>query len=49
MKEHTARWRKGEEILAKWIKEGKDTRGFAIEGKGRSKKNKNKKKGRGKY
>ena len=34
MKEHTARWRKGEETLAKWLKEGKDTGGFAIEGKG---------------
>ena len=34
MKEHTARWRKGEETLAKWLKKGKDTGGFAIEGKG---------------
>ena len=25
MKEHIARWRKGEEILAKLLKEGKDT------------------------
>ena len=54
MKEHTAHWRKGEETLLKWLKEGNDTRGFAIEGKGkgRSKKKKNleKKKGRrGKY
>ena len=46
MKEHTAHWRKGEETLAKWLKEGDDTRGFAIEGKGkgRSKKKIKKKK-----
>ena len=35
VKEHKARWRKGEETLAKWLKERKDTRGFAIEGKGK--------------
>ena len=35
MKEHTTRWRKGEETLAKLLKEGKDTGGFAIEGKGK--------------
>ena len=35
MKEHTACWRKGEEILAKLLKEGKDTRGIAIEEKGK--------------
>ena len=27
MKKHTARWRKGEEILTKLLKEGKDTGG----------------------
>ena len=37
MKEHTTCWRKGEETLAKWLKEGKDTRGFAKEGKGKGK------------
>ena len=35
MKGHIARWRKGKETLAKWLKEGKDTGGFAIEGKGK--------------
>ena len=35
MKEHTARWRKGVETLAKLLKEGKDTEGFAIRGKGK--------------
>ena len=35
MKKHTAHWRKGEETLAKWLKEGKDTKGFAIEGEGK--------------
>jgi len=38
VKEHATHWRKGEETLAKWIKEGNDTGGFAMEGigKGRS-------------
>ena len=35
MKEHTTYWRKDEETLAKLLKEGKDTGGFAIEGKSR--------------
>ena len=35
MKEHKTCWRKGKETLAKWLKEGEDTRGFAIEGKGK--------------
>ena len=35
MKEHIARWRKCEETLAKLLKEGKDTGGFAIEEKGK--------------
>ena len=35
MKEHIEHWKKGEEILAKLLKERKDTRGFAIEGKGK--------------
>ena len=35
MKGHIARWRKGKETLAKWLKKGKDTGGFAIEGKGK--------------
>ena len=35
MKEHIPHFKKGEETLAKLLKEGKDTRGFAIEGKGK--------------
>ena len=31
MKEHIACWKKGEETLTKLLKEGKDTRGIAIE------------------
>ena len=34
---HKAHWRKGEETLAKLLKEGKDARGFAIKGKGKGK------------
>ena len=34
-KEHKACWRKGEETLAKLLKEGNDTEGFAIKGKGK--------------
>ena len=46
MKGHIACWRKGKETLAKWLKEGKDTGGFAIEGKG---KGRSMEKKRGKY
>jgi len=35
VKEHKAHWRKGEETLAKLLKEGKDIRSFAIEGEGK--------------
>ena len=38
MKEHKTRWRKGEKTLEKWLKGGKNTRGFTIEGKRQRKK-----------
>ena len=49
MKEQIARLRKGEETLAKLLKEGEDTKDFAIQGKGKGEvwKRKVKKKGEG--
>ena len=42
VKEHTAHWRKGEEALAKWLKEQNDSGGFIIEGKGKGRSTKQK-------